>query len=537
MHISVSPPSLTQVSVPFPVIAGLGEVIRHPGWVEALNAVRTGLKAGSSVVLAGEPGSGKSLLLLTLMREFEAEGRTVILLPGSKIEAGVQPDLVLLDEADRVPRDMLTHLVGRAPRCILVGSRRLLDVVEGAAAAPLLVEMRPLLPKEVAAYLLEQIQRAGLPDSLLGPGTVQAIAHHGRGNPRQIQKLASRALFRAWIDNANEVSTAHVADTVAQNDPSGVRSADPPHQDAPPFAEKTEPPRLTVPSAERQPVLSPALLPSGGLSLAHHPSRVHSLASGMAVVGLAVLGLLAWHGREPATVATLPPQPIIPGGTTEAPGRMVSGPGPGVALDPVPQPTPPALVASGALTPVMSPHSKPIEPPLPLAAAKTASLAAPPASTFPEPAAAMPPDPPRTPQDPVLSLVAAIPALIRAPSSQDATAAQLPEAAMAPLPRPGTIPVHVLVTFPRSDAAAGNRGVSLTGALKEAGMDAVLMVGSVTAQKSVVRYFYGSDQAAAARVARRMGEPGHEQLAVMHGDPPRPGTIQVVLSSQLTPGR
>ncbi len=531
MHIGATSPSPDKVSIPFPVLAGLDEVVRHPGWVQAFAAVRAGLAAGTPVVLAGQPGLGKSLLLKVLAHTLEQEGQTVVLLPGSNQVQDRQPDVVLLDEADRVPRTLLQHLVSGAPGCVLVGPRTLLDSLHGLAAARTLVELRPLSPEEVGPYLSEQIGRAGLPDALLGPGTFEALAQAGNGNPRRLQKLASRALFRAWMDNADQVSATHVAEAIAQDgaaDASAPAELPQPSRDpvAAPASPQLAPPTASLPLAPRRAV--PGWAGPGVLR-----PRI-MVAGGAAVLGLALAALAVWPRGGPALVAAPPP--------------------PALATDA----GPPADRQTAALAAPAAPEPEPGAAPLPPAAGaapeEAGNGATPPEAPSVPPAASpdlagssLPQQPGPTPPDTVAeaTVPAPVPVVVPVPEPPPAPAA-LPRQALAvpvlpavppSLPRPAVAPVHVVVAFPPSAVAAGVRGVSLVAALKEAGMDAVLEVGPVGEQTASVRYFYAADRGAAARVARQMGEAPPEQPATIRGALPRPGTIQVVIPPRPPAGK
>lgn len=474
-------------------MAGLTEVVRHPGWVDAFTTVRAGLEARRPVVLAGEPGLGKSLLLRDLQRVLQDEDQVVILIPGGDRSQDRSPDVVLLDDADRVPPALLKHLIGSAPRCVLAGPRALVDTLEGLAASPVLVEMRPLSNDEVWPYLRDQVQRAGLPDTLLGPGTFDALAQGGAGNPRRLQKLASRALFHAWIDNADQVSTAHVAGAVAQD--ASARQSDPhglfPEAgDGPPDnGVQTLPP---APLPARSPLVAHGVtLERNGTLPARLRVRAWIHALGAAVSCLAVLAAFAWYGEGPARNAASPLPRV---GATQA-----ASSGPQVALSlPAPEPGP----AAAPPAPEVQAGGGPAHPEPPPPATLPDLAVAPLQPQSPEPAAS-----PRA-----------------APLQRSGPPASPPSA-------------HVFVAFPPSDPAAGRRGATLVGALKDAGMDAVLVDGPAAEQNTGVRYFFAADQAAAAQVVRQMGDVDQERLAAVRGTPPRPGTIHVMIPSRSSGGR
>ena len=590
MHLSAHPPFPAAVSVPFPVLAGVGEVVRHPGWVAALDAVRAGLAAGSPVVLAGDPGLGKSLLLLTLKRELEGAGQVVVLLPkGDPGTPARPPDVVLLDEADRVPPALVQDLLRRAPRCVLAGPRQLLGVVAACNIQPVLVEMRPLSPDEVGPYLQAQVERAGLPDALFGPGTYATLAAHSHGNPRDLQKLASRALFRTWMDDADEVSVAHVAASLAPEvgDANAFGSNEPAYE-AQAFAPTPAPTPTTVfpqtgPEApgismaslvraapEQQPV-APSV-PSVQDGTAHTSSRAwrrRVLVLGGVAGCLALATALVLRDDQPtaAAVPMPPPQAVVQDGSMQAgngqaatasiaaerhPGEPPATPAPrpqvpaGQQTAQVPagqQTEGTAEIAAPASKPVQddmadvrsapSPQGAPAEPRSQAAPTAAPSEAAAPAITPASTATAV-----AAPHDNGEAAPGAAPAsqpALTVPGQQFA-ALSMPPVVPPPLPRPAATPMHVVVAFARTDAAAESRGASLVQALQKAGVDVVLSPGAPVGKDVTVNYFYSNDQAAAIRVARQAGAAGREQLAAVRGTPPRPGTVEVLFPSERAPG-
>ncbi|MGI4953216.1 MAG: hypothetical protein ACRYGM_15540 [Janthinobacterium lividum] len=623
-------PHSIQVSVPFPVLAGVDEAVPHPSWTAALDSVRSGLSAGALVVLTGEAGLGKSLLLRTLRRDLEQEGEVVVLLPGDDAGAPAWPSsVVLVDGADRVPARLLQYLAGHAGRCVLTGGPGLHAMLGEFGRTPMQVALRPLTPDEVGPYFRAQVERAGLPEALLGPDTLAALASYGRGVPQRLQKLANQALFHARMDDADVVSPLHVAEA-ARRDGSEERQArayadldpapavtepeltapepafDLPSPPEPPIEPPTKPAYEAPPEPafEPQPVLAFALAPTPvpaatfeweaaprpvpaaaaagsplpAASRRSGPVRAFArpaiLVPGAAACALALAALLTLRpGAAPPTVDPAPAERSpVTAEPTEAPALQATAPH-ATALQPVtPQAVAPQSVATQSVaTQSVAPQAalpQPFEPEAsdagvpPSAPQNQAQAQAQATAIAPVPDAATGPEvPAQTAEGPALVPNGPEPASpatdtargIQAPaqpSPAQSSPAQpspeppaivaaagttpVPRVAAASLPRPPTTPVHVVVTFARADAAAGARAVSLVSALQEAGTDSVLGVGPNAAREPAVTYFYPDDQAAAARLARQIGEAGRERLATASGLPPRPGTIRLLISPRTT---
>ena len=149
--------------------SGLDEVDRvlGGGWV-----------AGGSVLLAGEPGIGKSTLLLQLADASARRGRRAVVVCGEespsqvKLRAqrlGVSTDVELLRSTDA--RAIADFLVGEAPALAIVDSIQTLTVDDGAAAGSL-TQVR-----DATALLTQAAKSSGSVLVLIGHVTKQgAIA-------------------------------------------------------------------------------------------------------------------------------------------------------------------------------------------------------------------------------------------------------------------------------------------------------------------------------------------------------------------------
>ncbi len=79
------------------------------GRAELLGAVRAGLAAGNSVLLAGVAGIGKSTVLAAVAEEVAGTGAQVLRCSPARTDAGL-PFLALVDLLDPVPKELFDRL-------------------------------------------------------------------------------------------------------------------------------------------------------------------------------------------------------------------------------------------------------------------------------------------------------------------------------------------------------------------------------------------------------------------------------------------
>lgn len=117
---------------------------RASGEAEVDRVLGGGWVAGSAVLLAGEPGIGKSTLLLQLARNLAAAGGSVLYVAGEESTAqvslraerlGIRNGLALTRETDA--RRLAAHLVGAAPDLVIVDSIQTLTSEDGAVPGSL----------------------------------------------------------------------------------------------------------------------------------------------------------------------------------------------------------------------------------------------------------------------------------------------------------------------------------------------------------------------------------------------------------------
>ncbi len=213
------------------------------------------------VVLAGEGGTGKSLLARCLFEELEEEmfeASLLIMMQGTADAVSVlrrfcaqlgledpprdRPELLsalyeqfaivredgrhavlIIDDAHVLGRDAMTEIAGllnleyedrRLLSLLLVGLPELDEIV---ASVPSLAErvdvhvrMQPLSEGEAAAYLAHRVQVAGGNPQIFEAGATKAVFTLGRGRPRRMNALADNALFEAFLAGRKQISEQDV---------------------------------------------------------------------------------------------------------------------------------------------------------------------------------------------------------------------------------------------------------------------------------------------------------------------------------------
>ncbi len=158
------------------------------GLAELDRVLGGGLVGGSVVLLAGEPGVGKSTLLLDVAARAAASGRTILYVTGEESAAQVrlraerigalQPTLLLAAETD------LGTVLGQIERCspelLVLDSVQTVvsDAIEGGAGGVAQV-------REVAASLIRAAKRRGMATVLVGHVTKEGTI----AGPRLLEHL------------------------------------------------------------------------------------------------------------------------------------------------------------------------------------------------------------------------------------------------------------------------------------------------------------------------------------------------------------
>ena len=133
-----------------------------------------GWVAGAAVLLTGEPGIGKSTLLLQLSRNAVASGRPTLYVAGEESPAQVRlrADRLGLDPGPRLTREtsaaaLAAHLLDSPPQLVIVDSIQTITAEEGAVAGSL-VQVR-----DATAMLIEAAKAGGSTLVLIGHVTKQ----------------------------------------------------------------------------------------------------------------------------------------------------------------------------------------------------------------------------------------------------------------------------------------------------------------------------------------------------------------------------
>ncbi|MCB2413238.1 DNA repair protein RadA [Demequina sp. TTPB684] len=181
----------TAVATPARPIADVprSESARHPTKVSEFDRVLGGgLVAGAAVLLAGEPGVGKSTLLLEVAARAARDGTDVLYISGEESAGQVrlraermgalEPRLKLAAETDLGV--VLAHLAAEAPGLVIVDSIQTIAsaAVEGSPGGVSQV-------REVAAALIQATKSSGVPMVLVGHVTKDGSV----AGPRLVEHL------------------------------------------------------------------------------------------------------------------------------------------------------------------------------------------------------------------------------------------------------------------------------------------------------------------------------------------------------------
>ena len=177
-----------------PAQQGATQAIRHAAWEEARNAVLDLASKGPvTVALVGGAGTGKTWLLRELAGSLGDHGFPSTMLMQGDLSATVgEGGALLIDESLRMSDEVLDELLQQQHAVVvLTDVERFGDRVAGRIEEPVIINLRPLEPDEVAEFSAEWLRRAGLSPSILDPGSLSRVVLHGRGSVRLVTRLRS----------------------------------------------------------------------------------------------------------------------------------------------------------------------------------------------------------------------------------------------------------------------------------------------------------------------------------------------------------
>ena len=286
---------------PFNITPNSRFYFRTPSSEEALGILRHGIEARKGViVVTGEPGTGKTLLLKFLVRDLNPKVRTVIVynphtdldgllrlllnrlgLPAAAVDSTAMFDrltdyfieqrrngcviCLLIDEAQDLDEKTLDELrllsnldfedEALLP-IVLLGQPELNNKLDQPSARRIKQRMAltryiyPLIRKEVGPYINARLQVAKYQgNGLFDPEAIEKIAAYSGGIPRIVNSICDNSLIRAYTTNQSIISPKIVdqvarelriaANPLVQAQPSPAKFSDFNNEPAP-FADDTE---------------------------------------------------------------------------------------------------------------------------------------------------------------------------------------------------------------------------------------------------------------------------------------------------------
>jgi len=246
-------------AMPFARAVSPAGLLHHKSFAEALSRLTLAVESRAAALLTAEPGLGKSTLLGTFADSLD-KGRTRLvytalcscgpfgLIGQLAVRYGVKPrrsasqtaqvildelarsdknEILVLDEGHRLPHTSLDELrllsnldFDRTPpfTLLLVGQpplrERLLepDLSSLWQRIPIRASISPLSDKDTADYLDRRLRAVGATATVFRPAAVDKLFERSRGGPRQLNNLATAALFAAATVGKKHVDYKEVED-------------------------------------------------------------------------------------------------------------------------------------------------------------------------------------------------------------------------------------------------------------------------------------------------------------------------------------
>jgi len=189
--------------------------INHTQWQRARDAVLEAIAEGARViVLEGEPGTGKTLLLQALAAELQQAGHPARMVWRPDLEqAAPEPSFRLVDEAGRAGPATIAALAA-PPGCVLAVLPSQAGAIRAQIPGAVIVKLNPVEPDEAASFVNQRLALAGLPAEQLQDAALARLCESAGGNARELTLLLAAAINFAAASDAAQVEPAHVDEAV-----------------------------------------------------------------------------------------------------------------------------------------------------------------------------------------------------------------------------------------------------------------------------------------------------------------------------------
>lgn len=312
-----------------PALAVVGEPIAHHSWNLAWAGVLNGLEQAGVVLLIGLPGTGKSLMLETLEGALRRAGHDARLLRRGGASMDTAPSMLLVDDAERLPGPVLQTIAQWKHVCVLAGTPALLAAFPSLNGLAV-VSLGQIRHGDAAGFIAMHLQRGGHPPTLLHPAAMDALVQHGGATPRTLLALTDLAVFLARLEDAPQVSAAHVLEALQVQDGTRLDGDDEPLADAP-----GEPP-APLPATPARPA-SQRSFPRWAYAGAALPVAGMLVALALRGPPAAPRSPAVAEAARPASQPSVAPTPAAP--AAAQPGALPDSPSPAL-LDSQAQPSP-----------------------------------------------------------------------------------------------------------------------------------------------------------------------------------------------------
>jgi hypothetical protein len=247
------------------LVTGNAAPVSHGAWMAARRDILDVFAAGEPLVaLTGLAGVGKSRLLREIEEALRAQDPDILRVEsGEWVDVASAPRVLLVDEAGRMDDAMLARVAQRAEGfTVLVGLPAFVERL--TPWAHMVVELAPLRPRDIDAYVAARIAATGLDGTRLGEGTVAALAEAAGGIPSLLNLLIGTSFLMADMADSPQVTPAHVGEAKAMHTEiapgaipeaealpasAGMPDPEPPPAPAPPRVAAPSPPPPAPPPA------------------------------------------------------------------------------------------------------------------------------------------------------------------------------------------------------------------------------------------------------------------------------------------------